>query len=376
MALQADGKIVLTGEFLDSQSNWYFGAYRLTANGDLDRSFGEGGWVDTKVGGIDLPHAVEIQRDGKILLAGESICGRVTSCAVVIRYLPSGALDRAFGGNGVVTLSGRIRQAKDVAIQPNGRILVLGSKSVHTSRDDFALFSVVRLLPSGRLDRSFSHDGFAHIGTRRGQAPNGLALQRDGKILIAGTVQLQLPNWGYMEIARLRRDGRPDRTFSHDGLATVDFPGRDDGAGAIAVQRDGRIVVAGSSGIFVQPWTTRIALIRLTRNGALDRSFGKRLASAGRYGSAAGGVFIGPDGRILVAGVRSDDRSDYTSAWAVLRYLPNGRLDHRFGRRGVVIGDFGTGRDWASTVLMQPDGKILVGGSIYEDEAVARFFSR
>src|ERR1051325_2924357 len=92
MARQADGKIVLTGEFQDGQSHWYFGAYRVTADGGLDRSFGEGGWVDTKVGGFDFPHAVAIQRDGKILLAGQSDRD-LRPCAVLIRYLPSGALD-------------------------------------------------------------------------------------------------------------------------------------------------------------------------------------------------------------------------------------------------------------------------------------------
>jgi len=376
MARQSDGKIVLTGEFQDSGSAWYFGAYRLTANGGLDRSFGEGGWVDTQVGGFDLPHAVAIQRDGKIVLAGESRCDDLFPCAVLIRYLPGGALDRTFGGTGIVHIGGRrIGGAEDVAIQPDGKLVLLGWQ-FPPNRNTSTRFSLVRFLPDGRIDRSFSRDGFALIGLRAGQFPKALALQRDGKILVAGNGGTPHDESRYFEIARLRRDGRADRTFSRDGISIVDFRGRGEGATGLAVQRDGRIVVVGTSSAGVKPANSRVALVRLNRNGTLDRRFGKRLTNPGPHGGGGTGVLIQPDGRILVAGVAYDDDWDSGSAWAILRYLPNGRLDHSFGRGGTVIGDFGTGLDWASSLELQPDGKLLVAGSIYEDEAVARFRSR
>jgi uncharacterized delta-60 repeat protein len=374
LARQPDGKLVLTGEFQDGQSTWYYGAYRLTAAGGLDRSFGEGGWVDTKVGTFDFPHAVAIQRDGKILLAGESTCD-VAGCAAVVRYLPSGALDPSFGTGGIVRLGGRrIQGANDVAVLPDGKILVLGWQFNHGRWHDYTLITLVRLLSNGKPDRSFSRDGFAHVGLRRGQFPHAMTVQHNGKIVIAGySSGSDLPNTAYFEIARVRRDGRPDRSFSGDGYAFVDWRGRDESASDVAVQRDGRIVVVGTSGVFVKYWTDRIAVARLNRNGTLDRSFGKRLTKTGRYGSSGNGVLIQPDGRIVVAGSDSDDRSDNTSAWAVARYLRNGRLDRSFGHGGIVIGDFGTGHDWASSLALQPDGKLLVAGSIYEDEAVARY---
>src|SRR5437764_13674507 len=161
MARQANGKIILTGEFLDAQSNWYFGAYRFTANGELDRSFGEGGWVDTKVGSFDEPHAVAIQRDGKIVLAGESVCKNLDSCGVLVRYLPNGSLDRSFGGTGIVHVGGRrIDGADDVAIQPDGKIVLLGWQFAHDRWHDFTLFTLVRFLPNGRLDPNFGKRGF------------------------------------------------------------------------------------------------------------------------------------------------------------------------------------------------------------------------
>jgi uncharacterized delta-60 repeat protein len=378
VALQADGKIVLTGEFQDAQSHWYFGAYRFTANGDLDRSFGEGGWVDTKVGSFDEPHAVEVQRDGKILLAGESVCAHLASCAVLIRYLPNGTLDRSFGGTGVVHVQGRrIQGANDVAVQPNGRIVLLGWQHRRGREHDATYFSLARFLPNGRLDRSFSRDGLTQVGLRYGQFPSALALQRDGKIVVGGAGdRSDLPNTYYLEIARLRRDGRLDHTFSRDGIATVDFRGRDDGADGVAIQANGRIVVVGTSGRFVKPRSNRIVLLRLTRNGALDRGFGTHLTDPGPYGGEGSAVILAPGGRILVAGSAYDKNSVNGSAWAIVRYLPNGRLDTSFGRRGVILGNFGTGLDWASSLVFQPDGKLLVGGSIYEDEAVARYLMR
>jgi uncharacterized delta-60 repeat protein len=380
IALQADGKIVLTGEIIGHDSDWYFGAYRFTAAGDLDRSFGEGGFVATKFGSFDETHAVAIQRDGKILLAGQSVCQEQHFCGVIVRYLPNGALDRSFGGTGIVHIhEPRMYGADDVAVQPNGRIVLLGYQD-NRGQDRLArYFSVARFLPNGRLDRSFSHDGVAQLGQPGGQYGTAMTLQRDGKIVVVGTGSADpdpVPNTSFFEIARFRADGRPDRSFSRNGIATVNFHGRDESATGVAVRSDGRIVVVGTAGVFVKTKTNRIALVRLTRNGSLDRSFGKRLTDPGPYGGEGGDVLIGPGGRVLVAGTAYDKNAVTGSSWATVRYLPNGRRDASFGRRGVVLGNFGTGTDWASSLVFQLDGKLLVGGSVSEDEAVARYVMR
>src|SRR5439155_10597142 len=106
----------------------------------------------------------------------------------------------------------------------------------------------MRFLPNGRLDRSFSRDGVAPIGLRYGQFPTAFALERDGRIVIAGMgARDSMPNIDYFEVARLRPNGRADRSFSGDGISIVDWHGRDDVAGGLAVRRDGKIVVVGSS---------------------------------------------------------------------------------------------------------------------------------
>jgi uncharacterized delta-60 repeat protein len=371
LALQADGKIVATGE-LDGHYTWVFGAYRFTADGELDRSFGDGGWVDTKVGIDDYgsAHTVEVQRDGKIVLGGNSICPGLRPCAVLVRYLPNGALDGTFGKGGIVRTISRFRmpRAMSLDIQPDGKIVVLAGSVL-------GKFVVGRYLPDGRVDKSFSRDGFAIATMREEVSARAFALQRDGKVIVVGfNERLGLTGQDFV-IARFRRNGALDRSFGRGGFQTVDFRRREDGALAVAVQRDGRIIVAGSSTVDVKPANLRIALVRLSRNGAIDGRFGRRLTRPAT-GGRAHGVLVQPDGRIVVAGVAYRDPWGHeTTRWLVVRYLANGRLDHSFGQRGFVIANFGTGDDSASSLQMQRDGKLVVGGQIYMDQGIARYRS-
>lgn len=130
LAIQADGKIVAVGA-LDWNGRRHFGAYRFTADGNLDRSFASNGWVVTDVGDdTGETHTVAVQRDGKIVLGGTTICPQLRTCIVLVRYLPSGALDGSFGDGGIARTvrphyGSRGYAALDVAIQPDGRIVAL-----------------------------------------------------------------------------------------------------------------------------------------------------------------------------------------------------------------------------------------------------------
>lgn len=372
VALQPDGKILAVGDMAGGSSYSAFGVFRYTPNGELDRSFGQGGWVATEVGTFEHAHALALQKDGKILLAGEADCGVL--CFGLLRYHPNGTLDQSFGQGGVVKTEMH-RCGCDfysVAVQPNGRIVAAGRVFNYLGQ----IQAVVRYLPDGRLDRTFARNGILsfHFGYG-GLYPPHLALQPDGKIVVVG--------WGGrgtdFTFARLRPNGTFDRSFSRDGRQTVNF-GRDreDGANAVALQRDGRIVAAGMSRTGrVGP--TRFAVVRLTRNGALDRSFGrggKVLTRPAPLGGHANAVLIQPEGLILVGGLAVEERTYHSSNWALLRYRANGRLDRSFGRAGIVISNFGTGEDWAGALARQSDGKIVVAGEVYRDQAVARYLMR
>jgi uncharacterized delta-60 repeat protein len=379
VALQPDGKILVTGTILDATSHWYFGVFRYTADGSLDRTFAGGGFAEVDLGNAEFAHAVAVQRNGRIVVAGEADCP-FSLCFALVRFLPDGSLDRSFGANGVVrTMFARYgaSRAYDVAVQPDGKIIAVGMRFLGNDAQNDELFAVARYRPDGKLDRTFSHDGLASVDFGFGDADaSAVAVQRGGKILVAGSGARNANRTEEdFAVARLRANGRLDRSFSGDGRVTVDFGHRlSDGVHGLTPRRDGRIVLAGSSG--KRGAVPRIAVARLLANGRLDRSFGaggKRLTRPGRYGGYANTVVQQPDGRIVVAGRVFDDRRLDTSAWALARYGRGGALDRSFGHGGLVVSDFSTGADWVGALAVQRDRRIVAVGSIGESQSLARY---
>jgi uncharacterized delta-60 repeat protein len=363
VALQPDGKIVAVGEIIDGTSHWYFGVFRYLPDGSLDRSFGDGGWVEVDLGSAEFAHAVAVQRDGKIVVAGEGSCPRAT-CFALVRFAPDGSVDRSFGTDGVVrTMFDQCGcRAYDVAIQPDGKIVAVGWRFRYGDAQDDDLFAVARYLPDGGLDKSFSRDGRASVDFGFGDDfARAVAVQADGRILVAGAgTRNRYRTESDFAFARFRPDGRLDRSFSGDGLATVDFGGLlSDTAYGIALGRDGRIIAAGASGKTGS--VPRFAVARLRPNGTLTW---KRLTRPGPHGGYARAVVQLADGSVVVGGrAFADDRLD-ASDWALVRYGTRG---------GITLGDFGTGADWIGALAVQRDGKVVAAGSIYESQALARY---
>jgi uncharacterized delta-60 repeat protein len=100
-ALQPDGKILAVGEIIDGTSHWYFGVFRYLPDGTLDPSFGERGFAELQIGTVSFANAVAVQRDGRIVVAGEGSCPRAI-CFAAARFMPDGTVDRSFGEGGVV----------------------------------------------------------------------------------------------------------------------------------------------------------------------------------------------------------------------------------------------------------------------------------
>jgi uncharacterized delta-60 repeat protein len=369
VALQPDGKILAVGDLEGGSSSSAVGVFRYTPSGDLDRSFGQGGWAATALGSFAHAHAVALQRDGKIVLAGEAPCSHI-ACFALVRYLPNGTLDSRFGVGGVVRTGPRWCGChfRAVEVLHDGRIVAAGRMYNEFGQT----FAVARYLSDGRPDGTFSSDGIASVDVGGSyEGGEALAVQRDGKVLIAGGQRFT--------VLRLRRNGRLDRSFSRDGRVTVSF-GRErwDTAHAIQVRRDGRILIAGESRAG-QVGPSKIALARLTGRGTLDRSFGRRgrvLTEPAPAGGFAKAMLIQSDDRFLVAGVADAVPDSTDSDWVLARYRARGTLDRTFGRSGIVVTSFGTGTDWAGALARQADGKIVVGGEIYRDQAVARYLAR
>lgn len=186
--------------------------------GSLDSSFGTSGKVTTAfAGGEDYARALAIQADGKIVICGEANTGGGDDFALA-RYNADGSLDTGFGTGGKVTtaFAGSLDWARAIAIQPDGRIVVAGHSGSGNSSDDFAL---ARYLTDGSLDTSFSSDGKVTVNMGVGDNGLAIALQSDGKIVVAGSAN----TGGTAAIARFNTDGSLDNSFSGDGMQLASF---------------------------------------------------------------------------------------------------------------------------------------------------------
>jgi len=392
VAVQADGKIIAVGEHVDGSSTNVVLA-RYNVDGSLDDSFGSAndgtpnGLVNTSLGnGDDHARSVALQSDGKIVVTGDHVEGSSTNIFVA-RYNVDGSLDDSFGtandgtANGVVNISlgNGDDTATSVALQSDGKIVVAGYHVNGASTDVI----VARLSADGSLDESF--------GTATDSTPNGitntsigdgndqardLVIAADGKIVVAGT-HVGVDGSSDIAVLRYNTDGSLDESFgtSNDGTANgiVDqsLGSGDDVACGIALQSDGKIVVVGNHSA---DSSNDIAVIRFNTDGSLDDSFGTATdntpngvvnTSLGAGDDFACGLAIAADGKILVGGYHQD--GDSTNV-AVLRFATDGSLDPTFGvavdgtQNGVVNTSIGDGNDVASAIALQTDGKLLVAG--------------
>jgi uncharacterized delta-60 repeat protein len=354
MALQPDGKIVALTDFNR--------LLRFQADGVLDASFGTGGAVTATLGGnsLDVLHAVALQADGGILVAGLARGGSADDMGVR-RYLPDGTVDASFGSAGFVRvdIAGYADDATALVVQPDGKI-VLGGLAVVTlvGASDLA---VARLDSTGALDTSFGTGGkvTANIGGNFDTAA-AMALQVDGAIVLAGRAASSGGATPDTSVLRLSSVGTVDLALKLP--LTSDW----DEATGVAVRPDGKIVLSlearAAGGLYQH------ALAQLKPDGALDETFGTlgvALSSFSVGGDHARTLLLLPDGRIVTAGhVRNQvlqltDKDDFL----VTRHLTDGSLDSSFGTGGSIIVDFFGAADSARALRLQPDGRVVVGGS-------------
>jgi uncharacterized delta-60 repeat protein len=271
VAIQRDGKVVAVGHSYDSPSfgRFRFALARYTLRGRLDRSFGRGGTVQTDFGahGGAIADAAAIQPDGKIVAAGHVSRDSGTVVALA-RYNADGTRDRSFGQGGrVETKVGEgFSYAAAIVGQPDGKLVVAGRAYVKPDGD----FALVRYTADGRLDPSFGRGGV--VVTNAGNAW-ALAIQRDRKLVTAGADVVTTPgadDGPRFALARFLEDGSPDEGFGRNGKLLTDFHAIAT-ANAVVVRANGKIVAAGTVG--GSPWRD-FALARYTSSGRLDGSFG------------------------------------------------------------------------------------------------------
>jgi uncharacterized delta-60 repeat protein len=313
----------------------------------------------------DFAYDVAIAPDGTIVAVGTALRGG-NDAVVVIRLTAAGTPDPAFGGgDGVVVtqLTGLIDRARAVAVQPDGKIVVAGeSGSTGGTGNAF----VARYTTRGGLDESFSGDGVATLDVLGRGAADGardLVLERDGSVVIAGSTNDGARDLVF--VARYTPGGSLDPTFAGDGKRTISFgPAGSEGRG-VALTPGRQIVVVGSNDVGS---AATMVVAQLRRGGPLDTSFsgdGKRTISFGAGPEVGYSAVVQSDGAIVAGGYAF---SGGTDDFALARLTPTGALDLTFGGDGRVLTDFNGRQDFCYALALAPgDHLVGTGGTRFGD---------
>jgi uncharacterized delta-60 repeat protein len=383
------------------------------AAGSLDSTFDGDGRVTLDLGSAQEGAVdVAVQPDGKIV-----VLGTTGTSGVLARYNSTGALDTAFDSDGVLVFSSIYPSA--LALQPDGKIIVAGFAgggwAVARFEDDGAVdstFETTGWIPENYFDPSdiagvalqsdgkivvvgstgaehelgngmivrFSDDGkpdetFAGFGYRLWPLPSGttgVAVQPNDKIVVVGWT---IPGYDAdqteaMAVARYLPDGKPDSSFDGDGRARIMFGRRNVSVYSasarpfeVALQADGKMVLAGHAGYDSD---SDFALARFTSKGKIDTTFsgdGKRRMDFSGGDDEAHGLVIQANGRIVVGGFAAPSGDPDAADFALARYWPNGDLDRSFSANGKQRVRFGTNdQDYGFAAALQAGGKIVVAG--------------
>jgi uncharacterized delta-60 repeat protein len=407
--IQSDGKLVISALAGNISQ---FAVVRLNPNGSVD-----GSNRTTILAGSNIPRSIRVQSDGKIVLAGSTTAsGGGAENFAAVRFNLDLTLDTTFSGDGKVSTD--FNSSSDIAdgliIQPNGSLVLAG-----TFFDGIRDFALLRYTGNGSLDFSFDGDGKRVDGVGNGaSALNAVKLTSASKIL---TVGAQVVNSsGDLALYSLNADGTPDTSFSGDGVATFDVGNfsHEEATGAV-LQNDGKIVVSGKSshhqlnvdssfngsgfvatgiinsvggganGVAVDPSTGKVFLVGWRDNSAFDSNVVLyRISSTGSleaivptnvpgsFTERGRAIALQADGKILVA---TNGVEDSNEDFVVIRFNTDLTLDTGFSGDGMAFVDFGPGNDFANSIAVQADGKIIVGGHASNgtnfDFGVARLLS-
>jgi uncharacterized delta-60 repeat protein len=302
VVIDPSGRIIAAG-YSSSNGDEDFALVRYNADGTPDGSFGSGGTVTTNIGDTDFVNAVTLDAVGRVVVVGVAVA--VNTGFAVARYTTTGALDPSFGTGGIVQIPAiTAGVASAVAIDGSGRIVVAGHSFAEGT--DIAL---ARFLPSGVLDTSFGHSGTmtTHIGASSVEFGNGVVVDGNGRIVVAGTT-----DYGQVErftLVRYRTDGSLDPSFGTGGVVITAFGTNQDRANAVVIDGTGRIVVAGYS---ADSQRRNFALARylandapeLTDDAVLPAILQGAASPPGRKASSLfNGLFLDPNAGDTLAGV-------------------------------------------------------------------------
>ena len=338
VAVQPDGKILVVGDAWNGRND-DIAVARFHPDGSFDMSFGGDGKVVTPVGdSSDGGNSVVLQPDGKIVVAGYTRNG-LEDDFTVVRYERDGELDAGFGGGGkvITSISSGSDQARSVALYPDGKIVAAGFEQNGNQQR----VAVRRYQSDGAEDDRFDPQPVVGLAT-------SVSVQRDGKVLVAGATSNSSVN-ARLLLARYTDTGELDSDFGDGGVVTAQI-WASTRAEDMVLLSDGKILVAASGG-------RDFAVLRFNRDGSPDDTFGNdgKVITATELRDEASALALQSDGKIILAGWASGVEGNAT---VVARYNADGSLDHRFGDRGFATTKFVISDNRAHDVAI--DGNTIV----------------
>jgi uncharacterized delta-60 repeat protein len=333
---------------------------RFNPNGSIDSTFGNNGIAKTIISNYSSGWAIDRQADGKILVVGHAGNG-ASYGSVVVRYTSDGVLDTTFNQTGyVLSYFGRNNSGNEVVVQPDGKIIVAGTSDKN--------FVITRYNINGTLDPSFGLGGYFSFSFRGWEEAYEVAVDSKNRIVMLG------PDGSNSIVSRNNNDGKEDISFDINGRLVAPGCNIENGAGALAIQNDNKIIIGGSydSSYFNNSFRL-FRLIRYLENGNLDESFGNagRVGTWFYYNDIVNSIALQPDGKIIAAG-QTTTPSTNIHAFALARYNTDGSLDNSFDGDGKVITNVG-GYNGANSVKIQQDGKIIAAGTTDNNFAIIRY---
>lgn len=347
-----------------------------------DHPLSRPGVLVIKIGKSTGSAGVSIQKDGKILVSEPScVDNQEKQKLILIRRNADGSPDQTFGKAGMIITEFFVNfvsvHSEGLVLQEDGKAVLVGFASWGKQNKGTRRYNhdilVVRYNTDGQLDEGFNGSGWLITDINNLDKAYGVAVQKDQKIVVIGETLKWLSHYHFV-VLRYNKDGTLDRGFGKKGKVITRVGSvKEDSARAVAIQPDGKILVAGGAH---RRYSSDMALVRYTPDGVLDTAFGTKGKVMKQFGkdeerisSVPNAVAIQPDGKIIL-GVNLYKAGSYLVEGRLVRYNADGHLDLSFGTSGsVTVNNRGYHNLYSvGSVVLQNDGKILFTGASHDKE--------
>ncbi len=373
LSVNQNNKIMSAGS---SGNDTYADIFILRQNmdGSLDPSFGTGGKKILSISPTnDVCNFMTLDDQNRIYVGGYGWKIGQGANVEVARLHGDGSLDTTFAGTGYISADFNTfyDYAYGLVIQQDGKLMVVGGTIAIDSDEDFL---VVRYLPSGLIDTSFNHTGWAKFDIQRSDEVRYVTMLPDQRILLLGLSSSAIPLKTDMSLMQLLPNGTPDLQFGNDGKLVIEISPIWNYPVGMVLQNDGKILIGCTIG------TKEFGLVKLNANGTFDESFGINGVAtqliANVQNNSALAFTLQEDGKILLAGL-SGNYPDYQSC--IARFNANGSLDSSFADNGVLFYDVSDSTNYWTNIVALPNERVLVSGnannSMLYDHAIAKLIS-